>query len=90
MMKSVLRHLGNNNNGKNQGINFKDFEEDEVYEPTDDYDQKIIKIFSWTHEYLVDMLEQPYNDEPILFTKNEFAVWVKYGRKHQKVGNSTT
>jgi hypothetical protein len=49
MMKSVVRHLDNNNKGNNQGINFKDFEEEEDYEPTNDFNQKIIEIFSWTH-----------------------------------------
>jgi hypothetical protein len=78
---SAVWHLDNNNNGNNQGINLKDFEEDEDYEPTDDFNQKIIKIFSWTHNDLVDILEQTYIEESILFTKNEFAVWVKYGRK---------
>jgi hypothetical protein len=54
---SAVKHLDNYNNGNNQSINLKGFEEYEDYEPTDDFDQKIIKIFSWTHNNLVDILE---------------------------------
>jgi hypothetical protein len=61
---SAVRHLGNNKNGNNQGINLKNFEEDEDYEPTDDFDQKIINIFSWTHNNFVEILEQMYNEKP--------------------------
>ena len=58
MMKNVVRHLDNSNNGNNQGIKFKEVEEDEVYEPTDDVDQKTIEIFSWPHNDSVYILEQ--------------------------------
>jgi hypothetical protein len=50
-------------NGNNQGIKFKDVEEDEVYEPTDDFNQKIIEIFSWTHNDSVYILEKMKNEE---------------------------
>jgi hypothetical protein len=67
MMKSVVRHLDNNNNGNNQGINFKDFEEEEDYEPTNDFNQIssrysvgliTIRLTSWNR---CTMKKQPYS-----------------------------
>jgi hypothetical protein len=68
----------------NQGINLNDLKEDVDSEPTNDFNQKIIEIFSWTQNDLVDILAQIYNEEPTLFTKKEFAIRANYFHNLEK------
>jgi hypothetical protein len=46
-VRNQRMNIPSRNEVKNQKN--KDFEETEDYEPTNDFDQKIIEIFSWTH-----------------------------------------
>jgi hypothetical protein len=60
-----------------EGINLEEYEATEDYEPMDGFDQKIINILIWTHDYLVDIPAQAVHSIMQHWDKNSYH-WYCY------------